>query len=162
MPTNDDDQPEPRHRKPGRARRRRTATTGRHLSLVESPACDCPPGFHEYGAHAPGHWPDDRTPVPPGAYPVEDLARMSASTASLLLQRATLEAEAEAAACPHIVIARDSVTGVVTYSGPFATGLEALTRAHQVLVEHREALHDLDDDHTTWPFTLTVAPLFPQ
>ncbi|MCW2754635.1 MAG: hypothetical protein JWQ32_2046 [Marmoricola sp.] len=87
---------------------------------------------------------------------------MSPGTASLLLRRATLEAEADAAACPHIVITRDSTTGFVTYTGPFATGLEALTSAHLVLAEHREALHHVDDGRTTWPFTLTVAPLFPR
>lgn len=95
----------------------------------------------------------DVNPPPPGAYPVEDLARLSAGTASLLLRRATIEAEADATTCAHIVISRDVTTGVVTYSGPYPTGLEALTRAHQLIGTHRER-------DAAWEFKVTVAPLF--
>lgn len=150
----------PRHRKKGRASKRGPEAPGRHLRIVSEAdgpaACTCPPGYHEYGTHAPGARPTGAAvPVPPGAYPVEDLAGMSAGAADLLLRRATLEAESDAGACPHILITRDTATGVVTYSGPFATGLEALGTAHGFVTKYRDL-----DPH--WDFTLTVAPLFPQ
>ncbi|MFL6022774.1 MAG: hypothetical protein ACJ72O_05490 [Marmoricola sp.] len=160
MSDNDDGLTRPRHRKNGRASKRGTGLPGRHLQLVtdgdEPEPCACPPGFHEYGTHAPGAR-GVGTPitVPRGAYPVEDLAGMSASAAEMLLHRATAEAETDAATCPHIVITRDVVTGVVTYSGPFETGLQALTMAHEFVGKYR----NLDP---RWDFTLTVAPLFPQ
>jgi hypothetical protein len=150
----------PRHRKSGRASRRGPGIPGRHLGLVgedeAQETCDCPPGYHEYGTHAPGARPlGTAVAVPPGAYPVEDLAGMSHSAAQMLLHRASIEAETDAATCPHILITRDTATGVVTYSGPFGTGLEALTTAHEFVGKYR----DLDP---RWDFTLTVAPLFPQ
>jgi len=162
----EDDGPPPRHRKEGRARKRGSTTTGRHLLAVDEPAseqgapestsCDCPPGYHEYGAHAPGARPQQQSqfPVPPGAYPVEDLAGMSTSAAAMLLHRATIEAETEAANCPHLLITQDTATGVITYSGPFPTGLEALHRAHDFVEKYRGL-------KPRWDFTLTVAPLFP-
>ncbi|RNL63163.1 hypothetical protein EFK50_15780 [Nocardioides marmoriginsengisoli] len=149
------DETPPRHRKPGRAQKRGRAIPGRRIRDGGPADCGCPPGYHEYGAHAPGAWPDaDINPPPPGAYPVEDLAGMSTGAAALLLHRATLEAEAEAATCAHIVITRDVATGVVTSSGPFDTGLEALTSAHDFLERQRAA-------DPARAFTLTVAPLFP-
>lgn len=136
---------------------------GRRLRVVEpaqadpehpgTPGCACPPGYHEYGAHAPGARPNRSAfPVPPGAYPVEDLAAMSPSTATMLLQRALVEAETDTAACRHIVITRDTATGVITYIGPFPTGLEALERAHAFVEKYR-------DLEPRWDFTVTVAPL---
>lgn len=154
MPTADDEHP-PRHRKPGRAHKRGRTAPGRHTRGGAAADCGCPPGFHEYGAHAPGAWPDaDINPPPPGAYPVEDLAGMSPGAASLLLHRATVEAEADGTACEHLVVTRDVGTGELTYRGPFATGLEALTFAHRLLEQHRlgDAAREV---------TLTVAPLFP-
>lgn len=162
----EDDRPPPRHRKEGRARKRGTTPTGRHLRVVEEPvavpaapagtSCDCPPGYHEYGTHAPGArtTPRSEFPVPPGAYPVEDLAGMSTSAAAVLLRRAVIEAETDAAECPHLLITRDCATGVVTYSGPFPTGLEALQRAQEFVDKYRGL-------EPRWDFTLTVAPLFP-
>lgn len=166
MSDNDEGRTRPRHRKNGRASKRGTGRPGRHLRLLPedgSPedgsaedGCACPPGYHEYGTHAPGERPPGAiTTIPVGAYPVEDLAGMSDSAAEMLLRRATLEAESEAASCPHILITRDTVTGVVTYSGPFESGLEALTMAHDFVGKYR----GLDP---RWDFTLTVAPLFPQ
>ena len=159
MPDIDEGHTRPRHRKKGRASKRGAGTTGRHLRIVteDAPAaCSCPPGYHEFGTHAPGaRATGTPAPVPPGAYPVEDLAGMSPGAADMLLHRATLEAEADAASCPHILITRDTATGVVTSSGPFDTGLEALTTAHHFVGKYR----DLDP---RWDFTLTVAPLFPQ
>lgn len=119
----------------------------------DSPGCGCPPGYHEYGAHAPGARSNRSAfPVPPGAYPVEDLAGMSASAAELLLSRAVAEAETGVTECPHILITRDTETGVVTYNGPFPTGLEALERAHTFVSKYRGL-------EPRWDFTLTVAPL---
>ena len=157
MPT-DENQPkdQPRHRRPGRALKRGRAVPGRRARGGQAADCGCPPGFHEYGAHAPGAWPDaDINPPPPGAYPVEDLAGMSAGAASLLLHRATVEAGADTEACAHIVITRDIETGVVTYNGPFDTGLEALTTAHAFLEKERATSSGRE-------ITLTVAPLFPR
>ncbi|MGO4258480.1 hypothetical protein [Marmoricola sp. RAF53] len=157
MPSNETDRPPPRHRRPGRAVKRGTGLPGRHLPTepITSRDCSCPPGFHEYGAHAPGHRSaGDEAPPPPGAYPVEDLAAMSPGAAELLLHRATQEAEAEVATYPHIVITRDIGTGEITYSGPFPNGLEALTMAHRFVHQNRFV-------DPRWSFTLTVAPLFP-
>lgn len=120
---------------------------------TDGSGCACPPGYHEYGAHAPGARAGRSPfPVPPGAYPVEDLAAMSASAAALLLQRAAADAEVESVACPHLLITRDVVTGVVTYNGPFPTGAEALERAHAFVSKYR-------DLEPRWDFTLTIAPL---
>jgi hypothetical protein len=158
---NDDRRIRPRHRKSGRASKRGTGRPGRHLRLVPEDGsaeggCACPSGYHEYGTHASGERPPGSLmAIPAGAYPVEDLAGMSQSAAEMLLRRATLEAEAEAAIRPHIVITRDTITGVVTYSGPFESGLEALTMACDFVGKYRDL-----DPH--WDFTLTVAPLFGQ
>ena len=127
---NDDDLPRPRHRKDGRATKRGSGLPGRHLHLVTD---------------------DDRT-YPPGAYPVEDLAGMSESAIEMMLHRATIEARNDVAALPHVVITRDVVTGVVTESEPFASGLEALRSGHDFVSKYR----DLDP---RWDFTLTVAPV---
>jgi len=136
-------------------RRLRVVETARDVpERPDAPGCECPPGYHEYGAHAPGARANRSAfPVPPGAYPVEDLAGMSVSAAAMLLQRAIAEAETDAAECPHILITRDTATGVVTYSGPFPTGLEALERAHAFVEKYR-------DLEPRWDFTVTVAPLF--
>lgn len=146
----------PRHRKKGRARTRGSGLPGRRVRAADPSGCSCPEGFHEYGAHAPGYGPPsvEDAPSHPGAYPVEDLARLSSSAADLLLQRATIEAEAETAKLPHIVIARDVESGQISYSGPFPTGLEALTVAHRFVQQNRAV-------DPTWTFTLTVAPLLP-
>jgi hypothetical protein len=131
---NDGDGLQPRHRKGGRAKKRGFARPGRHLRLVAD---------------------DERADeggCPPGAYPVEDLAGMSPSAIEMLLHRATIEAETDAAALPHVVITRDVATGVVTYSGPFDSGLEALRMAHEFVGKYR----DLDP---RWEFALTVAPV---
>jgi len=150
---NDDGLTPPRPQQGGRADPR---DPGRLLRLVShDPAqpCSCPPGYHEYGAHAPGQRPAG-TPlaVPPGAYPVEDLAAMSPSAAEMLLHRATIEAESDAEAYRHVVITRDTATGVLTFAGPFETGLEALSMAHDFVGKYR-------DLQPHWDFTLTVAPL---
>ena len=128
---NDDDAglPSPRHRKPGRARTRASTTRGRHLHLVSGLV------------GSPG----------PGAYPVADLASMSAGAIDLLVQRARLEAEAGSEPLMHMVITRDVETETVTESGPFATGLEALTVASRFVEQNRAV-------HPTWRFTLTVEP----
>jgi hypothetical protein len=146
----------PRHRKKGRASKRGSGVPGKHVRTPADPACQCPPGFHEYGAHAPGFGPNGAEDASshPGAYPVEDLARMSSGATDLLLHRARIESEAETAKLPHIVITRDVETGTISYSGPFPTGLEALTVAHRFVQQNRV----LDP---RWTFTLTVAPLFP-
>ena len=94
-------------------------------------------------------------PIPPGAYPVEDLAGMSPSSAALLLSRAAIEAEAVVEACQHIVVARDTATGVVTNCGPFPTGLEALTVAQRVVERNRSV-------NPERRFTLSVEPLLPR
>ncbi len=160
MSDHDDGSPVPRHRKPGRARKLGSAPPGRHLSAVPdqkagTSGCDCPPGFHEYGAHAPGHGPlDQEADSTPGAYPVEDFASMSSSAAAMLLHRATAESESAVAKFPHIVITHDLDTESVSYSGPFATGLEALTVAHRFVEQNRAV-------NPQWEFTLTVAPLPP-
>jgi hypothetical protein len=148
-------QTEPRHRKKGRASKRGTGLPGRRIRSTS--ACTCPPGYHEYGAHAPGFGPSpiQGGPSRPGAYPVEDLARMSASATELLLQRATQEAHAQRAqTLPHVLITRDSDTGQIRYDGPFPTGLEALVVARRFVQQNREQRPD-------WAFTLTVAPLLP-
>jgi hypothetical protein len=132
-----DDDGRPRHRKTGRARKRRSGSPGRHLRLVADPSCEF----------------DDLPP--PGAYPVEDLAAMSASAAEMLLHRARIEAESDTATIPHILITRDTETGTVTRSGPFETGLEALTMAHDFVGRYR-------DLEPRWAFTVTVAPLLPE
>ncbi len=154
MSTDDEHSPLPRHRRPGRALKRGTPTPGRHV-LSEQPAapCACPDGFHEYGVHAPGRRPSgEATTTPPGAYPVEDMAAMSSSATDLLLHRATLEADAQIASYPHIVITCDVKTGAITYRGPFPTGLEALTVARRFVHQNRFV-------DPQWAFTLTVAPL---
>jgi hypothetical protein len=133
----DDGLARPRHRKSGRASKRGSGLPGRHLQVVTD---------------------EDRTDQDsslPGAYPVEDLAGMSASAIEMLLHRATVEARNEGAALPHIVITRDVVTGVITESGPFDSGLEALTVAHDFVSKYR-------DLHPRWDYTLTVAPLLGQ
>jgi hypothetical protein len=125
--------------------------------VSDSSGCECPPGFHRYGVHAPGHAPADverRLPRGPGLYPVEDVATLSSAEAIALLEHANLEAELGAVRCPHIVITRDVETGAVTYTGPLPTGLEALTVAHEFVEQHRAV-------DPRWTFTLTVAPLFP-
>ncbi|MFL6060649.1 MAG: hypothetical protein ACJ72E_05420 [Marmoricola sp.] len=152
MTTADDDQV-PRHRKPGRAQKRGRTVTGRRVRNGPAEDCGCPPGFHEYGAHAPGAWPDaDIATPPPGTYPVEDLAAMTPGAAMLLLHRAALESQAHVPAHPHIVIARDLGTDEIDYSGPFVSGLEALTAANDFLEGSRAA----DPDRR---ISVTVAPL---
>lgn len=148
----------PRHRKDGRARTRGSGLPGRRLRVVQDddpdlPTCACPPGYHEHGTHAPGERPAG-TPlaVPPGAYPVEDLAQMSPSAVEMLLHRAHLEAGSGATRYPHVVITRDVATDVVTCSGPFETGVEALQAASAFVGKYR-------DLQPRWDFTLTVAPL---
>lgn len=93
-------------------------------------------------------------PTPPGTYPVDNLAGMSASAIALLLHRATIEAESGTSTCPHLLIIRDLETGVNTYSGPFPTGLEALERAREFVEKYRGL-------EPRWDFTLTVAPVHP-
>lgn len=162
MSSNENDRPTPRHRRRGRAHKRGVSAPGKHLPVEHtgtgsesSSTCSCPPGFHEYGAHAPGQRAaSDIAPPPPGAYPVEDLAAMSAGSTELLLHRASVEADAGAAAYPHIVITQDVASGEVTYSGPFPTGLEALTMAHRFVHQNRFV-------DARRAFTLTVAPLLP-
>jgi len=147
------DQQPPRHRKPGRAKERGRAEAGRRVRNGPAEDCGCPPGFHEHGAHAPGAWPDaDIATPPPGTYPVEDLAAMTPGAAALLLHRAALEAQACVPTHPHVVIAHDVVTGALDSSGPYETGLEALTAAHELLERRRTA----DREQRV---TVTVAPL---
>jgi hypothetical protein len=123
----------PRHRRPGRAHKRGRTSPGRRIRSGP-PADDDPPT---------------------GTYPVEDLAGLSPGAAALLLQRARIDAEAGAPTCPHLVITRDVRSDVITYSGPFDSGLVALSVAHDFLTEQRAV-------DPTWEFTLTVAPLFEQ
>lgn len=118
-----------------------------------SPDCDCAPADHEYGVHAPGHRLVGAE-QPPGAYPVEDLAGMSPSSAALLLRRAAVEAEAEVETRQHVVITRDVDTGHIAYSGPFPTGLEALTVAQRIVEQSRTG-------HARQRFTVSVSPLHP-
>ncbi len=119
----------------------------------DAAGCACPPGYHEYGAHAPGARPvRSEFPAPPGTYPVEDLAALSPGAATMLLQRALAETETGTASCTHIVITRDTESGVVTYLGPFPTGWEALERAHAFVEKYR-------DLQPRWDFTVTVAPV---
>lgn len=132
MSENDDGLTPPRHRKTGRASKRGTGLPGRHLRVVVDNESD--PGTY-----------------PPGAYPVDDLAAMSVSAIEMLVHRASVEAASGVAACPHIVITRDAETGVATYSGPFDTGLEALTTARDFVGKYR-------DLNPPWEFSLTVAP----
>jgi hypothetical protein len=54
---------------------------------------------------------------------------------------------------PHLVICQEATTGLSTYSGPYATGLEALAAA---LREH-EAAGLTHDDRASYRFR--VAPL---
>ena len=130
--TDDDGLARPRHRRRGRASKRGTGLPGRHLRLVTE---------------------DDVVPrvYPAGAYPVEDLAAMSHSALEMLLHRATIEAESGVAPFPHLVITRDTASGDVTYSGPFPSGMAALTMARDFVEKYR----DLDP---RWEYTLTVAP----
>jgi len=134
VPDNDDSLPRPRHRKSGRASKRGTGRPGRHLRLVTD-------------TEAPD--------VPVGTYPVEDLAGMSPSAVAMLLHRATVEAESGARACPHVLITRDRQTRVETRSGPFDSGLQALTAARRFLDEFR-------DVEPQWSFTLSIAPVLPE
>ncbi|MBO9523244.1 MAG: hypothetical protein J7518_17060 [Nocardioidaceae bacterium] len=157
MNSNDKQLSEPRHRKKGRASKRGSSLPGRHVRIADDADCTCPPGFHEYGAHAPGFGPPpiQDGPSRPGAYPVEDLARMSTSAADLLLRRAGQETGLPGSpAVPHVLITRDAGTGAIRYDGPFPTGLEALTVAHRFVQQNRE-------QRPAWAFTLTVAPLLP-
>jgi hypothetical protein len=159
--SDDDGLTPPRHRKNVRANKRGSSLLGRRLRVVADDEraqsdCACPEGYHEFGTHAPGARPNDVSlPVPPGADPVEDLAAMSPAAAEMLLHRATLEADSGIASCPHVLITRDTETGVLTLSGPFETGLEALSNAHEFVGKYR-------DLQPRWDFTLTVAPLLPE
>lgn len=156
MFSREDDESPPRHRKTGRASKRGSDQPGRRLRVVDDQdalGCACPPGYHEYGAHAPGARTNrSEFPAPPGTYPVEDLAAMSTSAGAMLLGRARVEAETGTARCPHLLITRDVATGVITYNGPFPSGLEALQHAHAFVEKYR-------DLEPRWDFTLTVAPL---
>ncbi|MCW2785793.1 MAG: hypothetical protein JWP74_2310 [Marmoricola sp.] len=133
MPSRDRDRAEPRHRKPGRAHKRGAQVPGRRVLV---------------GGEV----------VPPGAYPVENLAGMSPGAAALLLRRAALEEKAGAATYPHFVIIRHSDSGAATSSEPFSTGLEALTTAYRFLEGSRA---QGGDQAAPLPFTLTVAPQLP-
>ena len=53
---------------------------------------------------------------------------------------------------PHLVITCDVPTGVVTYSGPYPDGIQAIAAADAERC--RQARSDPD-----WPVTITVAPL---
>ena len=53
---------------------------------------------------------------------------------------------------PHVVITHDVPTGVVTYSGPYPDGLQAIAAADAERC--RQARTDPD-----WPVLVTVAPL---
>jgi len=132
---NDDGRLRPRHRKNGRARKRSSGLPARHLAPVTDPEVD-----------------ERARPVRPGAYPIEDLTAMSPGAAELLLHRARLDAEAGAAAWPHLVVTTDVETGAATRRGPYATGLEALTVAAEFVGKYRGL-----EPH--WDFTLAVVPL---
>ena len=137
MSDNDDGRPRPRHRKNGRARKRSDGVPGRHLRPVAESS------------------PDVEDLPPPGAYPVEDLAAMSTSAAEMLLHRVRVEAESNTETLPHVVITRDTETGMVTRSEPYATGLEALTTALEFVGKYR-------DLEPRWAFTLSIAPVLPE
>lgn len=55
---------------------------------------------------------------------------------------------------PHILVCTDAVTGVTTYTGPFANGYEAIAS-----LEEYEAAQQGDPECPT--VTCTLAPLFP-
>ena len=134
-PSNDpppNDGPVRRHRAPGRARTRGGQAGGRH---ARSP--------HGHGPAA--------EPAP-GSYPVADLAAMSPSAVALLVHRANLEAQLGADAVLHLVITHDLETGSSSESGPFGSGLEALTAARRFVEQNRA----LDPG---WRFTVRVKPV---
>ncbi len=70
----------------------------------------------------------------------------------LLLTQAYLTTEVELIDEPHIVVCRDTETGITMYSGPFRTGLEAMARAQR----------DQDSERAAGSSVLefTIAPLF--
>ena len=76
----------------------------------------------------------DSSPAGPG------YQRLAASLAS---------AERERLHLPHIVIAEDAVSGVITYTGPYPSGLDAAT----AIERHRRAV----GGDTIYG----IAPLFP-
>jgi hypothetical protein len=129
---NDDGAAEPRHRKNGRATKRGTGVPGRRV--LDDPS-----------TNAEGT-------IPPGSYPIADLAAMSPSAAAMLLHRARLESEAGVTGRDHIVITCDSETGDLSFNGPFSTGLEALTMAHQFVEKYRGLT-------PRWDFTISVQPV---
>ncbi|WP_408897752.1 hypothetical protein ACJ5H2_01270 [Nocardioides sp. R1-1] len=82
-----------------------------------------------------------------------DAADLAAGAAGSLLARV---AQVEVAMLdePHILVCTDAVTGVTTYTGPFANGYEAVAS-----LEEYEAAQQGDPDCPT--VTCTLAPLFP-
>jgi F420-dependent methylenetetrahydromethanopterin dehydrogenase len=70
-----------------------------------------------------------------------------------LLMRRVAATEAEEVSLPHILITLDVVTNVVTYSGPYASAVDAL-RAADVERSRQE------QRHPDWRVTIDVAPLF--
>ncbi len=71
----------------------------------------------------------------------------------LMLTEAYVASEVALIDEPHIVVCRDTETGVAMYSGPYPTGLEAMTRAQRDAESERAA------GESTLEFS--VAPLFP-
>lgn len=71
----------------------------------------------------------------------------------LMLTEAYVASEVELIDDPHIVVCRDTETGVAMYSGPYRTGLEAMVRAQRDEESERAA------GESTLEFS--VAPLFP-
>lgn len=123
------------------------------MTSTDDQPCGCAAIYHENGVHAPGH-PSFalQLSVPPGAYPVEDVVAMSPSSVALLLHRAKVDSEFQNVVCRHLVIIRYVDTDTVTYSGPYPTGLEALTFA-QRFIEHNRS----SDPRRR--FTLRVEPM---
>lgn len=163
-----DDEARPRHRKPGRARKRGSGT-GRHLRAVESaptappdsgavavpvpeavPAAP-PEALPETEALAEAQAEFEDGPVPPGAYPVGDLAALSPATVSMLRERAEAEAAAGITPIPHTLVVQDRGTGAVELHGPFPTGLEALAVGARLIAER---------DGAGTPVSIAVTPAY--
>lgn len=70
------------------------------------------------------------------------------------LSRIVSAAEREELDLPHIVVCRDGETGVVSYSGPFRDGIEAMVFAEREAVVDRE----LNDGEL---LSFSVAALYP-
>jgi len=71
-----------------------------------------------------------------------------------LLIRRVAATEAEEVSLPHILVTVDVVTNVVTYSGPFASAVDALRAADL------ERSRQQQQCHPGWGVTVDVAPLF--